>query len=334
MDKKTVLILLQDKDDCKPFQLYLEKDEFDVTICDNCEQCLQQIDEKEYDAILIENSLSGNQNGLDILKRIRSENVYITVILISNEIDKDIAIEAIRNQSDDFLVKPLDYSKLGAIIDQRINKRKLIFAKHNQEALPFNSVDNFDLFENFVILRDSMPIFMRGKWLDNENKSLEFQSDETILLSGFLSALQSLSNTVFGMSMHELSFGKWKIIFEQQESYTCAIRVKNDYFKIIDQKRIKGIIMNSLSSIVSIVKESNPIEELGSNLVIILDSTIETVNKKISTSNYIQPAHGENKSNLKHDVPEFNKVKKKNRILSRLKNRFSNKKSNFNKLEV
>jgi hypothetical protein len=187
---------------------------------------------------------------------------------------QELAIEAIRNQSDDFLVKPIDYSKLGSILSERIKKRDMLFPKPEKD-FDVRNYQEFNPFENFVILRGSIPIFMKGQWSENANDlQPEGISDNTLLLSGFLSAMQSFSSSIFGMSMSEISFGEWKIMFQQQDPFLCAIKVKNQNYNIIAQKENKR----------TSVAGSNPVSELQKNVVSIIESKIDSAKKQINTA--------------------------------------------------
>ena len=56
-------------------------------------------------------------SGLELLAQLKAENPHRPVILITAHASVDIAVDAIKEGAQDFLTKPLDYSKLRAILD-------------------------------------------------------------------------------------------------------------------------------------------------------------------------------------------------------------------------
>lgn len=284
MPNYSILVIEDDFDQQFLIRKFLEKEGFKVTFSEKVDQGLENLAHNQFDAILIDYMLPEGSNGLSALKEIRKENSSITAIIMTAYGTQELAIEAIRNQSDDFLVKPIDYSKLGSILSERIKKRDMLFPKPEKD-FDVRNYQEFNPFENFVILRGSIPIFMKGQWSENANDlQPEGISDNTLLLSGFLSAMQSFSSSIFGMSMSEISFGEWKIMFQQQDPFLCAIKVKNQNYNIIAQKENKRTIINSLSTILASVAGSNPVSELQKNVVSIIESKIDSAKKQINTA--------------------------------------------------
>ena len=67
--------------------------------------------------IVISDVVMPEVSGLELLAQLKAENPHRPVILITAHASVDIAVDAIKEGAQDFLTKPLDYSKLRAILD-------------------------------------------------------------------------------------------------------------------------------------------------------------------------------------------------------------------------
>ncbi len=67
--------------------------------------------------IVISDVVMPEVSGLELLAQLKAENVHRPVILITAHASVDIAVDAIKEGAQDFLTKPLDYTKLRAILE-------------------------------------------------------------------------------------------------------------------------------------------------------------------------------------------------------------------------
>jgi DNA-binding NtrC family response regulator len=99
------------------------------------EECLRHLNEKP-DVILLDHNLSGELNGLDILRSIKSEAGRIPVIYITAAKEVEIASDAYRNGASDFIHKnsasllrlKLQLERLGKV---KMLERKKVIAKRS-----------------------------------------------------------------------------------------------------------------------------------------------------------------------------------------------------------
>ncbi len=66
--------------------------------------------------VVISDVVLGETSGLDLLKRLKAGDPRRPVILITAHGSIDVAVEAMKGGAEDFLTKPLDYTKLHAIL--------------------------------------------------------------------------------------------------------------------------------------------------------------------------------------------------------------------------
>ena len=67
--------------------------------------------------IVISDVIMPEVSGLELLEQLKAENAHRPVILITAHASVDVAVGAIKEGAQDFLTKPLDYTKLRAILE-------------------------------------------------------------------------------------------------------------------------------------------------------------------------------------------------------------------------
>lgn len=117
---KKVFIVEDDESIAELQKDYLEMSGFLVELCNDGNKGVQNIQEKEYDLILLDIMLPGI-DGLEILKRIR-ETRDVPVLIVSakkEEIDK---IRGLGLGADDYITKPFSPGELVARVNAHIAK--------------------------------------------------------------------------------------------------------------------------------------------------------------------------------------------------------------------
>lgn len=240
-EKYSVLIVEDNLDLHEILRRILEKEGFKTKFVTTSEQSLQLLKNEKFDAVLLDYQLApdSSRDGIETLKEIRKDNINVATIIMTAYGTQDLAIEAIKNQSDDFLIKPIDYANLGKILRETIKRRREIFPLEEKVIINNENIENINPFNNFIILKNSIPIFMKGDWSEDNDDDIVNTSnsfENQLLMSGFLSAMQNFSRSIFGQSVNELKLGEWNIIFKQKNIFLCAIKLKMHEFNYINKK--------------------------------------------------------------------------------------------------
>jgi two-component system sensor histidine kinase BarA len=124
-NKPKLLITEDDIENQKFLQMFLKR-KFDVRICDSGKSFYEKINEEKIDIILMDISLKGNKNGLELTKEIRKISGYenIPIVCLSAHAfkkDRDNALEA---GVDIFLTKPVENSILMNSLLESLENRK------------------------------------------------------------------------------------------------------------------------------------------------------------------------------------------------------------------
>ena len=94
---------------------FLERAGYQVAVADDGEDALKQIPLFQPDIVILD-VLMPNLNGREVLRRLRSENNWIPVILLTQVGDSSERAMALEEGADDYLNKPFDANELVARI--------------------------------------------------------------------------------------------------------------------------------------------------------------------------------------------------------------------------
>jgi len=119
--KEPILCVEDDEDNLEVMKYLFESENFEVTACDTLEDCLTEVKNRRFSAIVLDYYI-GNQSSLEICQEIRSLTKKTPIIFYSGEARKAEIQKAMENCADAFLVKPLDFSKLPETVNKLIHE--------------------------------------------------------------------------------------------------------------------------------------------------------------------------------------------------------------------
>lgn len=101
----------------------LEKTGFQVTRSDSGDKALRLLGKNTYD-VVITDLVMEKTNGIQVLKKAKELNTQTMVIILTGYGDMTSAIDALRNQADDYLVKPCESEEMIYCLNQCLEKSK------------------------------------------------------------------------------------------------------------------------------------------------------------------------------------------------------------------
>ena len=129
-DKKNISILLVERDKTLTSHVRgvlfgpVQTAKFEIQIAENPAQAVKLLLHGNFDIILLELE-PGDGNKLEAVRKIRSSNPYIPIIVITESADEETGIQAIKNGADDYLIKGKIFADvLGRGIRYAIERRK------------------------------------------------------------------------------------------------------------------------------------------------------------------------------------------------------------------
>jgi len=126
MDPHTQILLIDDDvQSNKILSTVLERAGYEVTSTHSGENALKVLSQNSY-AIVITDLILPGIGGLEILKHLQDNSPHTNVILITGNASAETAVEAMKNGAFDYITKPLNIDKLKLIIENSLEKQKLI----------------------------------------------------------------------------------------------------------------------------------------------------------------------------------------------------------------
>jgi DNA-binding NtrC family response regulator len=134
-DIKADILLVDDEEQfLKVLSKRLEGRGMKVDTSTSGEDALNRVHGKEFDAIILDLAMPG-MSGIETLKRIRSENPDVQIIMLTGHGTVETGIEAMKAGAVDFLEKPADLNKIMEKISEAKHKRILLFEKKHEEHI-------------------------------------------------------------------------------------------------------------------------------------------------------------------------------------------------------
>jgi len=139
----------------------LTKEGYEVVVANNCEKAIELLKTTSFDVVISDIKMP-KKSGIDLLEEIRNKDPHIPVILMTGFASLETAVEAVQNGAFDYLIKPLDYSKLKNVIE--------------------HAVERFDLYkQNAGLLRDLKELNTNlEQKVKERNRQLENTLNSTI----------------------------------------------------------------------------------------------------------------------------------------------------------
>ena len=146
---------------------------YDVAGAGSGEEAFERLASEPFDIIITDLFLP-DLNGIDILKRVKSDSPSaLEVILITGHASAETAVKAMKEGAFDYITKPLNIDELRIIIDKALEKRRLL---SENVYLRKQLRDKFE-FANIIGVSPAMQkVFNRMKRV--------IKTDSTVLIMG------------------------------------------------------------------------------------------------------------------------------------------------------
>lgn len=157
-----ILMVDDNKDDREFIRRLLKKSgmRHEISECVSGRQ-LHQFDLDVMHCVLLDYSLPG-ETGLSILRRLKSAYPYLAIILVTGQGDESVAVEAIKNGAENYLVKgKLNSDFLEKSIADACEKKSLqrrLAEKDNALKISQSSLDDANKFQSLIF--QSLPDFI------------------------------------------------------------------------------------------------------------------------------------------------------------------------------
>ena len=134
MEGDRVLLVDDEEEFARTLAERLEGRGIKVDLAFDGEAALEKAEHKAYDAVVLDLAMPG-LDGLETLRRLRSKNDEVQVIVLTGHATVDKALEAMKLGAVDLLQKPTPFNDLVAKIEEASARRAVLVEKHMEEKL-------------------------------------------------------------------------------------------------------------------------------------------------------------------------------------------------------
>src|SRR5512137_656108 len=95
----------------KPFILFLEEKDYEVTTCNNGSDAIELVVDNKYDLVIMDEMMPG-LDGLTTLTEIKKINSSLPIVMVTKNEEEGLMDKAIASQIADYLIKPINPNQI------------------------------------------------------------------------------------------------------------------------------------------------------------------------------------------------------------------------------
>lgn len=101
----------------------LKNNGFEVRVASTVNEAISEIGKQEFDVLLSDLNIGSERDGFDVVKAMRQAHPRCVTILLTGYPAFETAVEGIRHQIDDYVVKPADIELLVQLMNEKLMAR-------------------------------------------------------------------------------------------------------------------------------------------------------------------------------------------------------------------
>ena len=150
-----ILIVDDEKDIRELISEILIDEGYPTRLAGNSVECLNEVSKNPPSLLILDIWLKdSNMDGIDILKKVKTENPNIPVVIISGHGNIEIAVSAIKQGAYDFIEKPFNIEQLLVVVRRAMETSSL--RRENKELKKkdtndFELIGDSNIFRNFLL---------------------------------------------------------------------------------------------------------------------------------------------------------------------------------------
>ena len=329
--RSKILWIDDEIDHLKPHIIFLNEKGYEVSICTSGKEGLAQINEKNFDLVLIDQFMPG-YDGIETSVNIKAVNPSLPIIMITKSEEEWLIDEAIYKKIDRLLIKPINPSQVFAACKQVLEGRLIIAEKSKKEYLnQFQEIDN--LSNHASSIEDWWKIYSSlVRWqIDFDNQKEESFAD--ILRDQFNSVNKIFSDYIIN------NYPKW-LASDDRPILSTDIFLKKIKPLLSDNKKVCLVVMDAMrfDQFVELKKmfSEDFVVEMEPSLSLIPSATPFSRNAIFSGlfADEMCEMYPEQKKEMMEDRGSLNNFEKEFLLDQMKKNGFSEKKMHYHKIWV
>jgi DNA-binding NtrC family response regulator len=101
---------------------WLARDGYTVETAASGEDALEKLKTSRFDIMLVDIKMGG-MSGMEVLRRVKTEDADVAIVMITAYGSVTTAIEAMKNGAHDYLLKPFDPNEMGMLIEKIVSQQ-------------------------------------------------------------------------------------------------------------------------------------------------------------------------------------------------------------------
>jgi DNA-binding NtrC family response regulator len=131
----SVMIVEDDEILANNMRIYLERDDWEVSVCSSVERALPMLQTVRPDVVVADYRLPG-RTGLDLLKDAIAMDPEIKVVMVTGEGSTQVAVDAMRLGAYDYICKPLALAELNMLLERAMGAVRRVKVLHLPRSGP------------------------------------------------------------------------------------------------------------------------------------------------------------------------------------------------------
>jgi DNA-binding response OmpR family regulator len=161
MLKESVLVVDDDPEIRELIVKYLRKENMIVRESPDGYDALEQIRNVKFDLVILDLMMDGI-DGFEVLKKIRTENVYLPVIILSAREEDYDKVMGLGLGADDYVTKPFSPNELIARVKTQLRRQKVMLGTAREETRINAGIFSIDL-DTYTITKNGKRLELSAK---------------------------------------------------------------------------------------------------------------------------------------------------------------------------
>ncbi len=206
MKKDRILWVDDEVDLLRPYVLFLEEKNYEVTLTTNGQDAIELCQKEHFDIIFLDENMPG-LSGLETLTRIKQIDTAVPVVMITKSEEENLMDNAIGNKIADYLIKPVNPNQILLALKKNIHKKDII-----QEQATSNYRSDFGQIgmqiNESMTYADWVEVYRKLVFWELELASTQNEMDELLMMQ------KSEANNLFSKYIKK-NYASW---FEQPDT--------------------------------------------------------------------------------------------------------------------
>ncbi|MFH1011436.1 MAG: response regulator [bacterium] len=232
--------------------------DFDVTIVSSGDEAIERIAAESFDVILTDLKMMG-ADGLDVLRAARQTPEGPDVIILTGYASLESALEALRQEAFDYLIKPVDHARLQRALLRAVERRRL--AAENRAMMAENERLR-EFYETLLNqIEDALFVVDSSLQLVAANRSCQeriFEGKSAKVNVPVAEVLPAWLEAKGGRLLESVLKQKTPQVFEATQSSNGILR-----HYLVRLQPLKGLVHDPKGGLLALLTDVTPLKQLA-----------------------------------------------------------------------